>query len=55
MTAGLTATVQAWGNGQTNHGWFFEPTGSDDWDFETAEGKQLPALVAIVKYTPLVQ
>ena len=31
-------------NGQANHGWFFEPTSSDGWDFETAEGKQPPAL-----------
>ena len=44
MTVDLTAAVQAWVNGQTNYGWFFEPTSSDGWDFETAEGKQPPAL-----------
>jgi hypothetical protein len=55
-TAGLTATVQAWVNGTaTNYGWFFEPTSSDGWDFQTAEGKQPPALVIEVEGAPLVQ
>ncbi|HBA73221.1 MAG: hypothetical protein A2X82_07450 [Geobacteraceae bacterium GWC2_55_20] len=54
-TAGLTATVQAWVDGAPNHGWFFEPTSSDGWDFETAEGKQPPALVVEVEGAPLVQ
>jgi predicted phosphodiesterase len=44
----LTAAVQAWANGQTNYGWFFEPTSGDGWDFETAEGKQPPALLVEV-------
>ncbi len=54
-TTGLTATVQAWVDGAPNHGWFFEPTSSDGWDFETAEGKQPPALVVEVEGAPLVQ
>jgi len=53
--ADLTAAVQAWVNGQTNYGWFFEPTSGDGWDFETAEGKQPPALVIEVAGAPLVQ
>lgn len=36
-------------------GWFFEPTSSDGWDFETAEGKQPPALVVEVKDAAPVQ
>lgn len=51
----LTKAVQAWANGATNYGWFFEPTASDGWDFETAEGKQPPALVVEVAGAPLVQ
>ncbi|MHC1743910.1 MAG: 5'-nucleotidase C-terminal domain-containing protein [Syntrophobacteraceae bacterium] len=55
-TAGLTATVQAWIDGTAaNWGWFFEPTSSDGWDFETAEGKQPPALVVEVEGAQLVQ
>lgn len=41
-------------NGKTNYGWFFKPTSSDGWDFETAEGKQPPALVVEVAGVPLV-
>ncbi len=55
IEADLTAAVQAWVNGQTNHGWFFEPTSGDGWDFETAHGKQPPALVVEVEGAPLVQ
>ena len=55
LTVNLTAAVQAWVNGQANYGWFFEPTSSDGWDFETAEGKQPPALVVEVAGSPLVQ
>ena len=55
-TVNLTATVQAWVDGTApNWGWFFEPTSSDGWDFETAEGKQPPALVVEVEGAPLVQ
>ncbi|MHB8771546.1 MAG: alkaline phosphatase [Syntrophales bacterium] len=55
LTVNLSEAVQAWVNGQPNYGWFFEPTGSDGWDFETAEGKQPPALVVEVAGSPLVQ
>jgi hypothetical protein len=51
----LTKAVQYWVNGNPNYGWFFEPTSSDGWDFQTAEGKQPPALVVIVEGAPLVQ
>jgi predicted phosphodiesterase len=55
-TAGLTTTVQGWVDGTAaNYGWFFEPTSSDGWDFETAEGKQPPTLVVIVEGFPLAQ
>ena len=55
-TTGLTATVQKWVDGAaSNYGWFFEPTSSDGWDFETAEGKQPPALVVVVEGAPVVQ
>lgn len=55
-TAGLTPTVQAWVNGTaTNYGWFFEPNSSDGWDFQTAEGKQQPALGVEVESAPPVQ
>jgi len=54
IEANLTAAVQAWVDGQPNHGWFFEPTSGDGWDFETAEGKQPPALVVEVEGAPLV-
>ena len=54
-TVDLTQAVQAWVDGQPNWGWFFEPTSSDGWDFETAEGKQPPALVVEVKDAAPVQ
>ena len=54
LTVDLTKAVQAWVDGQTNYGWAFEPTGSDGWDFETAEGKQPPALCVTVEGAPLV-
>jgi hypothetical protein len=54
LSVDLTAAVQAWVDGQTNYGWSFEPTSSDGWDFETAEGKQPPALCVEVAGAPLV-
>jgi hypothetical protein len=54
LTVDLTKAVQAWVDGQANYGWFFEPTSSDGWDFETAEGKQPPALCVTVEGAPLV-
>jgi predicted phosphodiesterase len=51
----LTKSVKAWADGRPNWGWFFEPTSSDGWDFQTAEGKQPPALVVEVAGAPLAQ
>ncbi|MDI5934704.1 Ig-like domain-containing protein [Halomonas kalidii] len=45
----VTASLQAWASGQVNHGWAFLPTGSDGWDFLSAEGSSPPRL--IVEYT----
>jgi hypothetical protein len=33
----VTDTVQAWVNGDANHGWVFINTGSDGWDFYTSD------------------
>jgi hypothetical protein len=49
----VTDTVQAWVNGQANHGWVFINTGGDGWDFYTSEFEdvnQRPKLV--VEFTP---
>jgi hypothetical protein len=50
-----TDTVQAWVNGEANHGWVFLNTGGNGWDFYTSEFddlKQRPKL--IVEYTPAI-
>src|SRR5262245_41090933 len=44
----VTDTVQAWANGEANHGWVFINTGGNGWDFYTSEFddvKQRPKLV----------
>jgi hypothetical protein len=49
----VTDTVQAWVNGEANHGWVFINTGGNGWDFYTSEFddvKQRPRL--IVEFTP---
>ena len=49
----VTDTVQAWVNGEANHGWVFINTGGNGWDFYTSEFddvKQRPKLV--VEFTP---
>jgi len=33
----VTATVQAWANGEANHGWALLPNGTDGWRFASAE------------------
>jgi predicted phosphodiesterase len=55
LSVDLTSAVQDWVDGtHENWGWFFEPTSSDGWDFQTAEGKQPPALVVEVEgFTPV--
>jgi hypothetical protein len=49
----VTDTVQAWANGDPNHGWVFINTGGDGWDFYSSEFddvKQRPKLT--VEFTP---
>ena len=49
----VTDTVQAWVNGEENHGWVFLNTGGNGWDFYTSEFdhvSQRPKLV--VEFTP---
>jgi hypothetical protein len=49
----VTADLQAWAAGQTNHGWaFLQPAemGDDSWQFDSAEGDIPPELS--VTYTP---
>ncbi len=49
----VTDTVQAWVNGESNHGWVFLNTGGNGWDFYTSEFEnisQRPKLV--VEFTP---
>jgi hypothetical protein len=49
----VTDTVQAWVNGEANHGWVFLNTGGNGWDFYTSEFdsvSQRPKLV--VEFTP---
>ena len=49
----VTDTVQAWVNGEANHGWVFINTGANGWDFYTSEFddvKQRPKLV--VEFMP---
>jgi hypothetical protein len=44
----VTDTVQAWVNGEANHGWLFLNTGGNGWDFYTSEFEnfaQRPKLV----------
>ena len=43
-TLDLTASVQAWANGQPNLGWVFLPLGPDGWKFDSAEGAVAPLL-----------
>ena len=49
----VTDTVQAWVNGQANHGWVFLNTGGNGWDFYASEFdkiEQRPKLV--VRFRP---
>jgi hypothetical protein len=40
----VTASVQAWVDGEPNHGWAILPLGDDGWDFSTVEGETPPRL-----------
>jgi hypothetical protein len=49
----VTDTVQAWVNGEANHGWVFINTGGNGWDFYVSDYDvvdQRPRLV--IEYTP---
>jgi len=49
----VTDSVQAWANGDTNHGWVFINTGGNGWDFYTSEFDDVakrPNLV--IEFTP---
>ena len=45
----VTTSLQAWADGQANHGWALLPLGPDGWKFHSAEGSTPPTL--IVEYT----
>jgi len=40
----VTESVQAWVNGEENHGWVLLPVGTNGWDFQSAEGTNPPTL-----------
>lgn len=51
----VTDTVQAWANGQPNHGWLFINTGGNGWDFYTSQFDkvaQRPKLVVQYRAKP---
>ena len=48
----VTASVQAWANGQANYGWAFLPTGTDGYRVDTSESTTPPALEVMFTNTP---
>jgi hypothetical protein len=40
----VTASVQAWVDGEANHGWAFLPLGNNGWDIRSSEGTPRPQL-----------
>jgi len=46
----VTASLQAWANGDANYGWLLDPNGTDGWRFYSAETGTPPTL--LVTYTP---
>jgi hypothetical protein len=46
----VTASLQAWADGQPNYGWAFLPLGSDGWDFSSAEGSVPPKLIVEYRF-----
>jgi hypothetical protein len=49
----VTDTVQAWANGEANHGWAFLNTGGNGWDFYTSEFDNVPQRPKlVVEFTP---
>lgn len=55
IVADVTQAIQAWADGQENHGWALLNNSTDGWDFETGDGFQTPALLVVVEGAPLVQ
>jgi len=51
----VTQSIQAWANGQKNHGWALLNNSTDGWDFETGNGFQPPALLVVVEGASLIQ
>ncbi len=52
----VTDTVQAWVNGQANHGWVFLNTGGNGWDFYVSEFDKLEQRPKLeVRYRPREQ
>ncbi len=50
----VTASVQAWANGQANNGWAFIPNGNDGWRWNTSESANPPALLVEYDIIPCV-
>jgi hypothetical protein len=50
----VTASVQAWANGETNYGWALLNNSTDAWDFITSHGGNPPALVVEVEGAPYI-
>lgn len=48
----VSASVQAWANGQANYGWALLPTGTDGYRVDTAESTTPPALEVMFTNTP---
>ena len=46
----VTASLQAWADGQPNYGWAFLPLGPDGWDFASAEGGVPPKLIVEYRF-----
>jgi len=50
ITLDVTASLQAWANGQPNHGWAFLSQGTDGWDANTSESGATTAPILTVAY-----
>jgi hypothetical protein len=44
VTVDVTDAVQAWVDGDQNHGWVFEPLGANGWGFRSVESDPAPTL-----------
>jgi hypothetical protein len=50
----VTDTVQAWSNGQPNHGWVFLNTGGNGWDFYVSEFEKIEQRPRLeIRFSPL--